>query len=213
MDGGTPGWKPQPSGPPADQIDPLAEEAYYQGVGNMLAGLIVSVGLVVMVTATLWVQPSLEPAERLVGSELWAVVVGCAVVSMGAHILFTRPLVHVKDGTFKLLGAVRELSFPVRDIADVGTRLGYAYVRLRSGQRIVILGLEAAPVRIDAELECFLRDFKAVLPAPNSQLEQPAPEQGDVAVRWRLFSWGLGLLLIVWVIVALVAQHQTSTIG
>ncbi len=83
------------SGPPADQIDPLLDESHYQGAGNMLAGFVVSVGLLAMVVATLWVQPSLEPSERLVESERWAVVAGCALGSLGAHVLFARPGVHV----------------------------------------------------------------------------------------------------------------------
>ncbi len=48
-------WTPRTAKPAVDPIDPLVDEAHYQGLGNMLAGFFVSVGLLAMVVASLWV--------------------------------------------------------------------------------------------------------------------------------------------------------------
>ncbi len=205
------GWTPQKSGPPADQIDPLVDESDYQDLSNLLGGFLGSVLFLIMVIASLWQQPRLPASEVLVGVELWAVVLGCGTASLGAHLVFTRTRLHVKDGVVTIVGAARELSFPVRDIAEVGTRFGYAHLRLRNGQGIVILGLEAAPFRLDADLERFQRDFKAALPRINNQLGPSANPSAEIHIRWLPLSRGLVLLLIAWVVCAAVAAYQQAT--
>lgn len=207
------GWRPQTASPPVDRNDLLVDEAHYQGFGNLAAGFLLSVGLLAIVVATFWVQPSLPPADRLVGGELWAVVGGSAIVSVMSYLVFARPRVHVKDGTFTLVGAARNVSFPVHDIAEVGTRFGYAYVRLRSGQRLTILGLDAAPVRIDAELERFERDFARALSTTGTGTEQPNRTDVTVSVRWLPSSRGLVLLVIAWVAVGAYAAAVAQTGG